>query len=968
MADSDERLAERMAAMRLDSAPSPSRPADLEILIPNPFERRDDEGHGASDAEMPTASPRQGPRDGRIAAAPALPQPPMYSGRTMQDRRDLMYKFEGYLVKVNALQTEWTAALVMPVSARIETDTRRMIARWEFSGASPETITEEQWKDYFRQALVPTFVDYASIDTAMKSLKMQTKWPEPESRMMHLQADMEAILNRFNVTDLAFKHEQCRLVGYLTKALEPVSSRKVVAPKLTLQEFKSLKNDAIGFCKYVVELMRGFMTWEQAAEAAARFNTSSSGGRGGGRISASHSGGRSGGGRGGGDASAGQSGGSGQAGGDGNNRTGGRSNGGRGGGRSGRGGAGGRGGGAGGPPVGQGGPEGGARPRGACLKCGLTQHQVLGCPDPTRRGRTPAGGTARAACVDGLEVHALLLDTGADESLVTQGVVDAIKARGVPVFLADIPTRKLSPIGGKDFVVHQAVTFREVELATPARPLILRNLACLVEDSNTSLDFTLGQAIMTVFGYSADEPLTRVRDIALDTMALKELVDNTAPTDQDWGGSDTVHGDTGSPETILKTKNLTPAYWQLPLSSGGVQVLAFKTPDGYSHLSHMPAGAHATATENADALERHETRTALPSLRVHDSSAVHDMLGSKLAAARAKGLSAKGVNAQPTKAHPRRYSPDDRTFLDRHTAKLLEFGLVFLNHRSRWASAPRIVRKKEQDSDPTADPRMTIDTRGVNERTEAMPWPMLVLEIVLGALEGAKVFFALDWFRGYWQLPLHEDSQGFFTFITHRGMYTLTRVPMGATDAVAYGQGVVEENFGDLLGNGILAWLDDILGYAESEDELLQLLDQVLVRCEAYGLKLHAKKCDFFEIEVKWCGKMVSAAGHSRVQSTDSQPVCRAGAGDEGSRVAEEGKLAKFPLDQIGWGDQQLTELAAVKPALLKMVPRAHPSPTAEVCLYTDASQDSWGAVATQLEPGEVQLPLEQQHHSPWHS
>ncbi|KAG6574672.1 DNA/RNA polymerase [Phytophthora cinnamomi] len=472
---------------------------------------------------------------------------------------------------------------------------------------------------------------------------------------------------------------------------------------------------------------------------------------------------------------------------------------------------------------------------------------------------------------------------------------------------------------------------------------------------------------------------TRARDIALDTMALEGLVDNTAPTDQDWGGSDTVHGGIDSPDTIFKTKNLTPAYWQLPLSSSGAQVLAFKTLGVYSRLSRVPAGAHAAATENADAVERHETRTALPSLRLHDSSAVQDMLDSKLAAARAKGLA----------------------FLDRHTAKLLEFGLVFLNHRSRWASTPRIVRKKEQDSDPTADPRMTIDTRGVNERTEAMPWPMPVLEVVLGALEGAKVFFALDWFRGYWQLPLHEDSQELFTFITHRGMYTPTRVPMGAIDAVAYCQGVVEEIFGDLLGNGILAWLDDILGYAESEDELLQLLDQVLARCEAYGLKLHAKKCDFFEVEVKWCGKMVSAAGvrhcPDRVQGlVEMQPPQTAGdlqqflcavnwmrqsipeynrltAGlyavlEEAMKAAElrkKVKLAKFPLHQIGWGDPQLADLAAVKAALLKMVPLAHPSLTAEVCLYTDASQDSWGAVATQLEPGEVQLPLEQQHHRP---
>ncbi|KAE9274612.1 hypothetical protein PF008_g29550, partial [Phytophthora fragariae] len=317
---------------------------------------------------------------------------------------------------------------------------------------------------------------------------------------------------------------------------------------------------------------------------------------------------------------------------------------------SGRGGAGGRGVGTGGPPVGQGGPDGAARPRGACLKCGSTQHQVLGCPDiqpgeaerllaelrarraaPTttlRRVETvsepghEAGATkepsgAVEARVDGLEVHALLLDTGADESLVAQGVVDAIKARGTPVFLADIPPRTLSPIGGKDFAVHQAVTFREVELATSTGPLMLRNLACLVEDGNTSLDFTLGRPIMIVLGYSADELLvrargtksewelgdkeqvgddaettalqrmcrmqTRARDIALDTMALEGLVSNTATTDQDWGGSDKAHGGTDSPRTIFKTKNLTPAYWQLPLSSSGAQVLAFQTLDGYPH-------------------------------------------------------------------------------------------------------------------------------------------------------------------------------------------------------------------------------------------------------------------------------------------------------------------------------------------------------------------------------------------------
>jgi hypothetical protein len=43
--------------------------------------------------------------------------------------------------------------------------------------------------------------------------------------------------------------------------------------------------------------------------------------------------------------------------------------------------------------------------------------------------------------------------------------------------------------------------------------------------------------------------------------------------------------------------------------------------------------------------------------------------------------------------------------------------------------------------DPTADPRMTIDMRAVNLRTEPMPWPMPVLEVAMGALEGSTCFF-----------------------------------------------------------------------------------------------------------------------------------------------------------------------------------------------------------------------------------
>lgn len=61
----------------------------------------------------------------------------------------------------------------------------------------------------------------------------------------------------------------------------------------------------------------------------------------------------------------------------------------------------------------------------------------------------------------------------------------------------------------------------------------------------------------------------------------------------------------------------------------------------------------------------------------------------------------------------------------------------------------------------------------------------------------------------------------------------------------------MEEIFGDLVDNVILAWLDDILGFAADETSLLEILDQVLSRCEEYIIKVARKKCQLFTTEVK---------------------------------------------------------------------------------------------------------------------
>nr|CCA22224.1 AlNc14C148G7434 [Albugo laibachii Nc14] len=210
-----------------------------------------------------------------------------------------------------------------------------------------------------------------------------------------------------------------------------------------------------------------------------------------------------------------------------------------------------------------------------------------------------------------------------------------------------------------------------------------------------------------------------------------------------------------------------------------------------------------------------------------------------------------GEDAPPVRCRLRRYAPLHQQFLETHMKELANAGLVFENHRSHWASPPRIVAKKEP-----GQYRMTVDTRAVNAKTEAMRWPMPHLESVIACVEGAEVFFSIDWFRGYWQIPLHHESQELHTIMTHTGLWTPNRVLMGATDAVVYCQGVVEQIFGPLLYHKVLACLDDILGYAKTEGDLLDILKEVLENCPSFGLKLNPKKCKFFERITKcWPGR-----------------------------------------------------------------------------------------------------------------
>ncbi|KAH9117954.1 hypothetical protein LEN26_012317 [Aphanomyces euteiches] len=94
------------------------------------------------------------------------------------------------------------------------------------------------------------------------------------------------------------------------------------------------------------------------------------------------------------------------------------------------------------------------------------------------------------------------------------------------------------------------------------------------------------------------------------------------------------------------------------------------------------------------------------------------------------------ADAKPVRCKARRYSKEQREFMAKHVDELQAAGLCYRNPRSKWCSAPLIVKKPDAN-----EFRMTVDVRPVNAQTERILWPMPMLEVILDHLCGAQVFF-----------------------------------------------------------------------------------------------------------------------------------------------------------------------------------------------------------------------------------
>ena len=157
--------------------------------------------------------------------------------------------------------------------------------------------------------------------------------------------------------------------------------------------------------------------------------------------------------------------------------------------------------------------------------------------------------------------------------------------------------------------------------------------------------------------------------------------------------------------------------------------------------------------------------------------------------------------------------------------------------------------------------RFAIDYRSLNAAIHADSYTLPKVEEALSSLHGSKFFSSLDMKEAFWSVPLAEHCKQYTAFQTPDGLYQYRRMPMGLKTASAIFSRYVDRMLGDTKFTNVLAYIDDLICFAETEQEHLNALRKIFGRLSQFNMTLGAKKCFLFSDSVGFLGHVVDSEG-----------------------------------------------------------------------------------------------------------
>ena len=124
--------------------------------------------------------------------------------------------------------------------------------------------------------------------------------------------------------------------------------------------------------------------------------------------------------------------------------------------------------------------------------------------------------------------------------------------------------------------------------------------------------------------------------------------------------------------------------------------------------------------------------------------------------------------------------------------------------------------------------RMVVNHQALNALTIAPDFPLPPIQTILELLGGAKYFSTLDLEAGFHQIRMAKEDRWKTAFRSVLGLFEYQVMPFGLKGAPATFQANINAYLQPLLGQGVIAYLNDVLIYSSDLSGHVSLLRQVL--------------------------------------------------------------------------------------------------------------------------------------------
>ena len=165
-------------------------------------------------------------------------------------------------------------------------------------------------------------------------------------------------------------------------------------------------------------------------------------------------------------------------------------------------------------------------------------------------------------------------------------------------------------------------------------------------------------------------------------------------------------------------------------------------------------------------------------------------------------------------------------------------------------ASPIVLVKK-----PDGSNRFCVDYRKLNKVTIFDAEPIPDQDELFTKVSHANYFTKIDLSKGYWQVPMSENSKPLTAFLTPDGLFQFTVMPFGLVNAPASFSRMMRRLLNGL--DGTVNYIDDILVYSDTWEQHMATLTELFRRLRNARLTARPSKCFIGQRDIEFLGHVI---------------------------------------------------------------------------------------------------------------